>query len=663
MAATSIGDAKKAFPHALYADGRTDWDIVNKFGLEVCDCRISQCKILVSTVMPEDKGAIFYYICSKLPYSIVLTHLGVEMTVMELLDSYGYDWIPFKYKNTFIVRIHDIKESPSFLSKMVQEAKVCRKTVYLKVQVMLGGSNRLKIGESEPFYEGLIYPWGVNDYVIRVVDFTLDTYPLDDVVRLQIYVKLFADSWVSPEFRNLAYYHNPSYAMWSLHNHQSQWKSILEKLPGDAVLVAPGDGVGVISSMWQGKAVCGDAVVLSSTHQRVVKESVSETIMRSRSEEKRIFILSYIYDFVSEVDWIAIAQAECPVIIMDFRDHVRDDLGAVSVIGKGIVGYRIEGLVSFVRESRDYVPKMLYSENLLNLNKVLLMTPSYPADYLLSIAPNKSYYAMTDAMVDYIFQRGGNVEKYTGQMVTPLVNSIDELIPILHLSPYFAPIGKVVTAFVHVDVSLLTKFKTRTVYTTALSESNLKRLENLPHLVNGFLIFFFCTDSKFQEFSFNFTDSKGAYKGKLVFCDVDYGKLRVEEDPIRLFVQGEMYNLGDPPLTAQQIASVVPYEVVSSEILGMLSRFMSLVDIKRLGEAVTSVRWNDASKGLFPVSESEMLKVICAIVASAKKKKAEKVQLSVVMQQGWDPGLFKRVIQKGVGEKRWQPISGKYLKW
>jgi len=664
MASTYKDDARCVFPLPLYADYRTDWEVIDRFGLEMNDERRSQCKILCSSSDPEDKGAIFFYLCSKLPYSVFVTHLGKVYSIMDLVSAYGYEWIPFKYRNTFILHIQKNVEAKPYLETILREERKCRTTVYLNVQVMMGNLKRIKVGEAEPFHGGLAYPWGDVDYVVQVVDFTLDTYPLDECLRLQIYLKLYADSWMAPEFRNVDYYRNPSYAMWSLVNHQKQWLPILSSLSKDSVLVAPGDGVGVISMIWHGEAVCGDAIKISSSHERVIKESISETIRRSEGRPNRVFVLSYVYDFLTEVDWLFIERTGCPVIIMDFKDHVREGLGKIEVIGKGIVGYRVKGLISFVREDRDYIPKMLYSENLLNLNNILVLSPSYPIDYLLAIAPNKQYYAVGDAMIDYVFQRGGNVQRYKGQEVTPLVNSIDELIPILHLRPYFAPIGRIVTEFKNVDISRVVTLQTRIVYTTILSEVNKLKLVSVPHVIHGFQIFFFCTDAVRQEFNFNFACEGGVFRGSITFADAELGKLRVEEDPIRVHINGLVYTLGDPPLLAQNIAMVIPYEEVSLEMLGLIARFVVPKDLNLLMKSVSPMRWSSAAKGIFPVDINEMIKEIkSAILIVDRRGKEKRLALSVVMQQGWDTHIFGQAINLGVDQKWWKRPKGKYLLW
>jgi len=163
------------------------------------------------------------------------------------------------------------------------------------------------------------------------------------------------------------------YSAWSLPTHRIQMREILSHLKGDEMLVVPGDGLGLVDSLWAGKIIAGD---LNAFGGRVHKESFISTLVRARKQtQKGVLVLSYVTGLMSSSEILVMEQWKGPVIWVDSHN-------ICPILGCTLVSYGIafRGLDApkkmLTGEQMQSAPKrQLYSENLLRLESISYILP------------------------------------------------------------------------------------------------------------------------------------------------------------------------------------------------------------------------------------------------------------------------------------------------
>jgi len=648
--------------YPMFKDLRTNVELAGSLGLAMSSDKVSQFDVSGDFKHIKDRGAPFYVLCAAFPFSIYVTYNCVVRSVDDLVENVGYEWIPFQFRNKFVIQYSITRTGAR---KILDDTRCgvapVRRSIFLNVQLNSYSIRTVNATETGPTKGGLLFAWEQTDYFLTLHDKVAHTYPLDDVLRSQIYLKFYVDSWRSPDFKNVNYYSSASYSIWSFINHQNQWRPLLAQLDPETTLVAPGDGVGVISEMWKGACVCGDAHVLASSHERVVKESITQTLLRSEGSSNRIFILSYVVDFLSPSDWDYMARSGCPIIVMDFRDRVVENCGDPCILGKGVIGYRISGLVTFVREDRDRVPRTQFSENLLNLKNVLAVSPSYPLDYLLTVSAGTKLFTKTSAMSAYVTQRGGNSVMFKGEDVVPLVNVVSDLLEFLHMEPYFAPIGKRVSKIVRCDLDLMRTFETRTIYVCQKNKQNLLRLAQVPHVVFDPMIYFFCADTQQKDYPFEILLPDLCSKGTLTFAEdlmSAVPTIHVDNTCV-VTIKGVRYDLGVlSELNENCVAKTIPWGMVTSELFVLLSSVLSPLQIRHLEVVDTEVKWVLLAKGGASVTPEMIMEYIRK---NARATDRGKYPLGKLRKTEWLAKDYTSAIAIGEDRGYWKQ-NGKYLK-
>jgi hypothetical protein len=171
----------------------------------------------------------------------------------------------------------------------------------------------------------------------------------------------------STSFLSLQYYqeNNQQYARWSYQNHQDQLSQIIKMIPPNSVVVAPGDGIGLVASLWPG-SVSGDKVYET---EKVQKESFLQTMVRGkRLADNPVLILSYVTSLMTEIELYSAQHWKGLVFWIDSHD----------LCPFSGLEHHAHGFYSTVAKTIDYIPLDVqgnhqysrYTENLLSLKEI-----------------------------------------------------------------------------------------------------------------------------------------------------------------------------------------------------------------------------------------------------------------------------------------------------
>jgi len=193
------------------------------------------------------------------------------------------------------------------------------------------------------------------------------------------------------------------YSSWSFDLHQKQVSQVLENLPSDAQLVAPGDGIGVVARLWKGeKPVISGDLVKTPWSTGVNQETFSQTMDRALSGD--YLILSYVLSMMSDQEKQRVRVWNGPVVIIEPRETMI--LQGFEHVGPGVW---VKGLpkMGFPQVSVSEGPMrtftVLFSENLLALPAISVLTENPAVQYWKAMRPN------------------GKVEIWTPSSPSPLV--------------------------------------------------------------------------------------------------------------------------------------------------------------------------------------------------------------------------------------------------
>jgi hypothetical protein len=244
------------------------------------------------------------------------------------------------------------------------------------------------------------------------------------------------------------------YALWSYDLHKRQVEECLVHVPPHTVVVAPGDGAGVVTDTWTGEVYSGDPYPSSD---RVRKENMIATIMRATRDLRLrktngLLIASYITSLLSEAELDVLKSWSGPVMWIDA--HNKCPFVGAQHISHGVFfkncppeWHRIV-VCSEPWAGEQHIP---YSENLLRLEKVTYHS-----------VPNKSV-QYWQAMRPFATTRPWNPENRNEVVVC---HDLQEFIQCYspRANIYLTSVGKIVEEVSPFRVTLGNAFKWRHVY-------------------------------------------------------------------------------------------------------------------------------------------------------------------------------------------------------
>lgn len=397
-------------------------------------------------------------------WAVRMSVLKIVHTVPELFNSRDLGF--FKI---LCDRIQKPEEKPQVATeKSFQEEEknghvyvwlVTRHPVVSQVQAYVGDPKA--VSSTEKMYDGKTYH--LCDRPKSPTEPTSVPYVVACLWLQQTFKMDRAVNYLDP-----AYYKRDfvTYTSWSFGIHVKQVASVLAALPTMTTVVAPGDGVGVVSSLWR-RSVTGD---MMGTPSRTFLEVMEEG---RRADSTSVLILSYVYSLFSELEKQVVASWPGPVYEIDCRSYPLVP-GAVC-IGPGVFVRNFyqemysPGLTAFTEDALrlkktkgTIVPappegvmvpqEQLYSENLLRLTSISYWKENPSVAYYRAMRPFSSVSQ---------WQKGKTSEP-------PVIHNLQELVDFWLLEGeyivYLASIGQFVERAQFVDISLLTRLSVRSVY-------------------------------------------------------------------------------------------------------------------------------------------------------------------------------------------------------
>lgn len=242
-----------------------------------------------------------------------------------------------------------------------------------------------------------------------------------------------------------------SYTSWSFSIHRSQVEQVLAMCQPEDLLVVPGDGIGVVASLWKGAIVTGDLMITPFTNVLVEQETFLKTMQRGRDRASQapvraVLVLSYVMNMMSDEEKCIVREWDGPVIVVDAKDNA--PLSGVDHAGPGVF---VKGLSGSVvgGEAQTAHQRQLYSENLLSIPEISYFRES----------PSVVYFRQMRPMAKANLKGPGIV------VVHDLVELVELMVEGHSVSSYYlACVGKVVEKFSPVAFDLGTDLQPRIVY-------------------------------------------------------------------------------------------------------------------------------------------------------------------------------------------------------
>jgi len=518
------GCASAAFreflPHPMYADPRNDMCSALAIGAVFGTELLPQLEITFffsdGLRVPNLIPTKFLTLAGRFPYAVCVRYGARILTVYQLVEEQRYTWVRGEQIGLFVTTYETtVKSAPVLFQEVVPDLPMVA-SLFLTYALKGPRSEDLRFSLSVPFEGGEEYMSEGRDYHVKEDAYGGGDEFVPSYIRQQVFTTLFLAGWKEPRYQEPSYYHS-SYGIWTLANHQDQWRAVVASLSPDTVIVAPGDGVGVLSGMWGGKIVAGDISIPSSALSSVHQESIIDTLNRARDTEgTKVLVLSYISSFITEAEWELIEQESWPVFILDFRPIIRPGMGPLALCGPGLVVYRRDPVVSHAREFRHVrAQKVLYTENLLNEDSLVILSLNHFTDYLFTVAPRKQYYCPDPNLCAYMTMIGVRVTQGFPPQATVLTVTLAELLKYISVQPYFAPIGLRVGS---ITQGVGDEFSVRKVYSVFSSPLNRARLAHVPTYsgAEGLLFFYWPEDSEFLA-PVDYATSTSLYHGQIRF--------------------------------------------------------------------------------------------------------------------------------------------------
>lgn len=211
----------------------------------------------------------------------------------------------------------------------------------------------------------------IYNFFSRRVD-PLVTLSIPDAIK-HTWMQHVREPAFDKDFLNPDYYvaSKMDYSFWSYSAHVIQINSILKTLSPSSFLVVPGDGVGLVDSLWPGGLVAGDAAYSSG---RVQKETFITTLVRgARANQHGVLILSYVTNLMTQAEVEVMNMWKGPVVWVDNSDFCPIKNALHIARGVFVRGLAINPVI--IGESTSLPRHQLYSENLLRIENISYFGP------------------------------------------------------------------------------------------------------------------------------------------------------------------------------------------------------------------------------------------------------------------------------------------------
>jgi len=179
-----------------------------------------------------------------------------------------------------------------------------------------------------------------------------------------------------------------------------------------------------------------------------------------------VVVLSYVSNFLTEHDWKSIELTGWPVIIVDTHLHVHDFKMPVEVLGSGILAYGLDLRKQFFQEFGKSSNSVMYSENLLRLSHVRILSIREAFQYLSIMKPGVTANSPFEPVNELLRRKGCYSSAIGGQ---PISQHMDEIIRWRELgqkSTYVTMIGQISEDFVTVSLKPFVQLEHRVIYWT-----------------------------------------------------------------------------------------------------------------------------------------------------------------------------------------------------
>lgn len=213
-----------------------------------------------------------------------------------------------------------------------------------------------------------------------------------------------------------------SYSMWTYEGHKRQVRMVLSMIEPGVCVVAPGDGIGIVASLWR-NSVVGDMYANTCAIPDIPKESFMATMVRgleqaSKSLQSVVLLLSYVYSLFSDEEKEIVRTWPGPVIEIDARST--SSLSHMATVGPGIFcrGFDKLKMIPLPEKSLS-VSEQQFSENLLRLPAISCYKDSPTVQYyrtMRPLAPVESYPGSVFPVVTHSLQDAIEVWKIYGFM-------------------------------------------------------------------------------------------------------------------------------------------------------------------------------------------------------------------------------------------------------
>jgi len=434
-------------------------------------------------------------IMAMMPFSFIVSRYGTDYTVEQMVQngvsSKGYTWFQGSPGAFNMVYSKVVKDAPRVRDSFLHNIDPVY--FYVLFQVYGPTPRHIKYQVSRIKHEGELFSSLTHNYVLKEGEAD-GSFNVELGISNQVYDSYVKRAYVDPTFLDPQYYATSSYSRDTFFNHMDQARALLSNVPEDHALIAPGDGIGIIARLWKGDVIVGDLHTLRVSHEAVVRESITRTLLRGRDYEgPKTLILSYVDCFLTQEDKDIIAEMTCPIIVLDFQHIVYPYHGMV-IMGPGAMGYRGAFSVSFEREKRNVEPPLNYTNNLLTLSENLeLVSLNDSTRYLATLAPGKPYIVSTTEFQTYLGLLGcANVRlSPIKEFKIKVCNFVSEVVDSFGQHVYFCPIGREVWVIPHVDLLNFEELETRVLYSCDDVPLHHIMLENVAYYLYGTQIYFY----------------------------------------------------------------------------------------------------------------------------------------------------------------------------
>jgi len=536
---------------------------------------------------PPRLSADLLRIMAMMPFSFVVSRYGVDYTIEQMVQSgttsRGYTWFQGSPGAFNMVYSKTVKDAPKVRDSFLHNIDPVFFYVVYQVYGPTPRHIRYQIAKK---HEGELFSSLTHNYVFKEGEAD-GSFNVDLGISNQVYDSYVRRSYVDPTFLDPQYYSAISYSRDTFVNHMDQVHAALACVPGDHLLIAPGDGVGVVSRVWSGETISGDLHKLKVSHENVVKESITDTLVRGRDQAvPKTLILSYVDCFLSDEDKRIIDDMACPIIVLDFQ-HVIYPYDGMTIMGPGVMGYRGAKGVSFEREKRSIDPPLNYTNNLLTLSENLeLVSLNDSTRYLAVLAPGKSYVVADAAFRSYLGLLGCTNVRLSPvkEFKIKVCNFISEVVDNLGQHVYFCPIGREVWNITHTAPQEADELESRVLYSCDDSIINHIVLQNVSYYCYRQKLYFFSFADGDRDYPYSailpnkVLEGKVKFRKKLNYTD-EHSVLRMSfgksSHTVYIFQGGKEFTYeGKIGQTASEVASKLYPNVWCSQLEYYLKKTM-----------------------------------------------------------------------------------------